>query len=236
MGEHAGFTAELKFVVEGETAAAAKTWLRRALPADPNGSEAEGDGYRTASLYFDTPAFDLFNRRGSTGRAKFRIRRYNGGPIVFLERKQKVDGRLHKRRSETPVEWLERIAADPGDVDWPGRWFSRRLKNRNLHPVCQIDYRRTARIGAGPSGPLRATIDSTVTAQPISAIGFSDLPGLELLPGRAILELKYCGALPVLFSQLIEEFGLQPRPFSKYRAAAQALGFPLAETVAVASR
>jgi hypothetical protein len=235
MGEPAAFTAELKFVVDETTAGAVKAWLRPELPADPHSVEGDGDGYRTSSLYFDTPNFDLYNRRGSTGRAKFRIRRYNSGPIVFLERKQKVDGRLHKRRSDLPVELLERITSGASDEDWPGRWFSRRLRNRNLQPVCQIDYQRTARVGMSVGGPVRATIDSKVAAQPIGAIGFSDAPGLEIVPGEAIIELKFRDSLPPLFERLIAEFDLKVRPFSKYRAAAQALGFPLNEAISVAS-
>jgi hypothetical protein len=63
-------------------------------------------------------------------------------------------------------------------------------------------------------------------------IAFSDLPGVELVPGQAIIELKYGGGLPLLFERLIAEFGLQPQPFSKYRSAAQLLGFTMNEVAA----
>jgi hypothetical protein len=227
MGELSDFTAELKFVVPEDVAAAIKAWIETKLPADPNSVPAQGDGYRTTSLYFDTDTFDLFNRRGSTGRAKFRIRRYNGGPMVFLERKQKVEGRLSKRRSSVSLSDLSLIGAEPNETEWPGRWFVRRLRNRRLQPVCQIDYRRTARVGVFAGEPVRLTIDSGVAAQPVRGIAFSEQPGVEFLAGEAILELKYRGALPALFERLIREFDIAPRPISKYRAAAQALGFPL---------
>ena len=32
-------------------------------------------------------------------------------------------------------------------MDWPGHWFARWLSHRQIRPVCQIEYRRTARLG-----------------------------------------------------------------------------------------
>ena len=228
MWEYAGYTSELKFVVSEDVAQAAREWACRELDADPHGVDSEGGGYRTASLYFDTETFDLYNRRGSTGRAKFRVRRYNGGAIVFLERKQKVDGRLYKRRSLIPLEDLGRVASETegGEPEerWPGRWFVRRLRNRRLRPVCQIVYSRTARVGAAREGALRLTIDRSIFAQPVHSFDFRDEPGVQLLPDMAILELKYETVRPALFERLVADLGLEPRALSKYRLAAGTLG------------
>jgi len=44
------------------------------------------DEYQTTSLYFDNASYDVFNRRGSFGRSKYRIRRYGEESSAFLER------------------------------------------------------------------------------------------------------------------------------------------------------
>src|SRR5215510_13707112 len=102
------FTSELRFVVSEETAAAFLDWARMELTADPYAAERGGDSYQTTTIYFDTEEFDLFFRRGSHGRAKFRIRSYNAGERIFLERKMKAGSRRSKRRSSIALEELGR--------------------------------------------------------------------------------------------------------------------------------
>ncbi|HEX4999849.1 MAG TPA: polyphosphate polymerase domain-containing protein [Terriglobia bacterium] len=220
--DYAAVASEMKFVVDETTATAIREWARRELSPDPHAAEPDGDGYETASLYFDTPQFDLFHRRGSTGRAKFRIRRYNGGPVVFLERKMRTGGRVTKRRSEI-LEPDLRLLLNDGEK-WAGRWFARRLTNRGLQPVCQISYNRMARVGGSPARRLRLTLDGSLAAAPIRSIAFLDSPGIQILPGEAILELKFPVDTPALFEDLIARFDLRVRSMSKYRLAIRALG------------
>src|SRR5207249_202684 len=101
------------------------------MEADSHALELGGDTYRTTTLYFDTADFDLYFRRGSNGRAKFRIRRYNSGLNVFLERKAKMgENRLFKRRSTATVHDLWRLRE--AHSNWDGEWFARRLRHRKL--------------------------------------------------------------------------------------------------------
>jgi hypothetical protein len=218
---HGGFTSELKFVITAETASAVREWARSELKADPNASGISGDGYNTTSIYFDTENFDLFFRRGSHARAKYRIRAYSTG-AVFLERKMKAGSTVYKRRSDVTLDELARIA-DPR-IDWTGRWFARRLHKRGLKPVCQIGYSRTARVGLSSDGPLRLTIDQDLAAVAVDRIAFTEREGITVLPDQAILELKYRGTLPDLFDRLVEEFQLKPRTLSKYRLCVRTLG------------
>ena len=139
---------------------------------------------------------------------------------MFLERKLKTAGRVVKRRSEfalgdLPQTYLNGISE--------GRWFWRRLERRRLQPVCQITYKRKARVGTPPAGPLRLTIDEEIHAI-ADAVRFTDHSGVGLLRGRAILKLEYQDELPLVFAQLIEDFHLQPQTISKYRIAVKALG------------
>lgn len=213
---------ELKFELAPETGAAVRDWARTELVADPHAADAEGDGYSTTSLYFDTEDLDVFFRRNSNGRAKFRIRRYNNGPVLFVERKLKRAGRVTKRRTEVSLDEIPQVL--DAETNWQGRWFARRLSHRQLKPVCQIEYQRTARMGMSSTGPVRLTIDRHIVATSISTVAFTSNPGVEVLPGREVLELKYRVHVPPLFKRLIEKFNLEPRAISKYRMGVAALG------------
>jgi hypothetical protein len=216
------FTTELKFIVNGDTARMLEEWARAMTLPDPHGIDPTGDGYRTSTLYFDTDRFHLYLRRGSHARAKFRIRRYNGGADVFLERKLRLNNkRVFKRRSTISLDDLAKLAGGSGDS--PGAWFTRRLQHRRLRPVCQIDYRRTARLALPDNQPIRLTIDYDITASVLHTISFANDGAVEILPGRSIVELKYGAHLPSLFQEAIAQFHLTPHSLSKYRLAVREL-------------
>ena len=78
---------------------------------------------RTTSVYFDTDDYDVFHRRGSFGRSKYRIRRYGNEDAFFLERKMRQPEVLAKRRTRLPLVALEQLTAQVADADWPGTGF-----------------------------------------------------------------------------------------------------------------
>src|SRR3990172_252888 len=155
-------SSELKFIISGNTGVDVREWARAELEADPNA--AESDAYVTASIYFDTDEFDTFFGRMSYARAKYRIRRYNDSPVVFLERKLKVAGRVAKRRSNVALADLWRVQSGGAREE---QWFWRRVQYRRLEPICRIAYNRTARVGVSPAGPLRPTIYEQIIAPPV---------------------------------------------------------------------
>jgi hypothetical protein len=221
--ENREFASELKFLIAPERAAEVRRWARGRLQPDPHAGGASGDGYQITSLYFDTEQFDVFHRRGSFGRSKYRIRRYGAGELVFLERKLKTRGLLSKRRS---ILRFAELADWSGDGEGPAvaRWFQRRIAARRLRPVCQIAYQRTARVAMTEFGPIRLTLDESLRALPVDRVQFSAAEGQGILEDRVILELKFRHGLPALFKYLVEEFALTPKPFSKYRLAVAQLG------------
>lgn len=220
---------EIKFIVAPVIGARIRDWAREHLVPDPNAAGESGDEYRITSIYFDTAGFDVFQRRGSFGRSKFRIRRYGSSAQVFLERKLKTRGMVSKRRSLVPAEQIAWLANGAVHEGWGGRWYDRRLKLRGLRPVCQIAYDRTARVQMTQSGPVRLTIDQNVAALPVEGVAFQDGPGTLVSPDRWIVELKFRAQAPVLFKQLMQEFSLAPAPISKYRLAVARLGLAPAE-------
>jgi hypothetical protein len=207
---------EVKFLVQPDVAARIRQWARTHLSADPHGSGPFRDEYRTTSVYFDTRAYDVFHQRGSFGRGKYRIRRYGDADAVFLERKMRQAIVLAKRRTHTPLATLDRLAHAP-DPEWAGYWFHRRVVARDLRPVCQVTYHRTARVLARNGDHIRLTLDSDLRARLSRDIRFARGTGIPVADGRSILELKFKGPAPAMFRQLVEEFALNPQSASKYR-------------------
>ena len=54
--------------------------------------------------------------------------------------------------------------------------------------------------------------------------------GTPVLPEQVVLELKFRGQMPAIFQALVEQFGLERLPASKYRLGMVALGHVLDAT------
>lgn len=212
---------EVKFLVEARHASDVLQWARTRLAPDPHGGGPSGGEYRTTTIYFDTDNGSVYQRRGSYGRSKLRIRRYGDADIAFLERKLRTGSLLSKRRTSISLEELARLdTAAPGA---PYRWFAARLAARRLGPVSQVSYRRHALIGTSFYGPLRLTFDEDIRAQLTDTATFAPDNGLLLLHGYVIIEMKFCVDTPGVMKEMVEHFRLSPAPVSKFRTAMTAL-------------
>ena len=72
---------------------------------------------------------------------------------------------------------------------------------------------------------VRLTIDENLVGVP--ARGWEAQPlqeGLDLLPGRGLLELKFHDSMPELFRRLLPELPLQAARVSKYRRCVRLCG------------
>ncbi|MBM3841493.1 MAG: polyphosphate polymerase domain-containing protein [Verrucomicrobia bacterium] len=223
--ENREFASELKFLVPPALCAPIRDWARARLSPDPHVSADLGDAYHITSLYFDTERFDVFHRKGSYGRSKYRIRRYGPSEFAFLERKLKTRGLVSKRRSLVEIDALAHLADGTPDRDWLGFWYHQRLVARRLKPVCEIAYRRTARVAATSAGPIRLTLDEDIRAVAANRVAFNGAhEGCLLSRDHVILELKFRLEMPGVFKELLQAFQLKPQALSKYRLAAVALG------------
>lgn len=217
------YAAELKFLVAPDVGQAIRTWARTHLTADPHGRGPHNDQYTTTTIYTDTPSQDVFHRRASYGRSKYRVRRYDTSDVVFLERKLRTRSLLSKRRAVVRIDELDRLAGSPIGDRWVGDWFAERLVARQLAPVCQVTYDRTARVTQTPYGLARLTVDEHLAAREVRGWAYEPPDYSAVLAGRQILELKYTVAMPAVFKALLETFGLVPEPVSKYRLSAASL-------------
>lgn len=218
-----GYTAEIKFLVNEATGLRIREWARERLEADPHGTGPHADEYRVSTLYLDTAARDVFHRRGSYGRSKYRVRRYGEEQRVFLERKLRTGARLAKRRTDIPLDDLHLLkTADAGDQNT--KWFRSRVSVRQLAPVCRVSYLRTARLASTPEGRMRMTLDYSLSASTADAFTLDAAAPAILLAGQMILELKFRGPMPAVFRELADTFAITPGRASKYRVAADTLG------------
>lgn len=227
--EARGSASEVKFLLDESLGDRIREWARARLDPDPHGAGPFGDEYLTTSLYFDTEKRDVFHRRGSFGRAKYRVRRYGSVDAVFLERKLRRSAMVVKRRTMMPLDGLDRLELRQADGRWPGDWFHRRLLVRGLRPVCQLSYRRMARGLVLGGQHVRLTLDDQIRVAAIDRAHFNGDVGVSILEKRLILEFKFRGHLPALFRSLIEELKIDAQTASKYRFGMTALGYVPAE-------
>jgi hypothetical protein len=209
---------ELKYLL-GDEVAAVEAWARRHMLPDPHGVEG---CYGTTSLYCDTEALDVFHRRPGFRRNKYRLRRYESGELVHLERKRRQGDKVRKRREVMPLDQLALLQSETLDDQVPFAWFLRSLRLRQLRPAARVAYQRTAFHGPG----IRLTIDRQLRGERAAEWNLTPLEGgRPLLEGKAVLELKFAGLLPGLFRDLLATLpGQLPGGVSKYRLCLRAEG------------
>ena len=212
---------EIKFVVDAVVGDQIRERARQLLSPDPWASGPAADEYTTTTIYFDTPDFAVYNRRGSYRRAKYRVRRYGDGRLVFLERKLRTSEMLTKRRSNVRIEDLPLLLKEAPASEWAGAWFQKRITRRELGAVCQVKYQRMARVGMTESGPIRLTVDEGLEGCPIETPDFVPADQMKPISDVTIVEMKFTGAMPALFKGVIEEFTIDACRVSKYRLAAE---------------
>jgi hypothetical protein len=210
-------TSEIKFFIQPAAAPPIREWARSHFAPDSHGTGPHADEYDISTLYFDTRELDVFHRRGSHGRAKYRVRRYGDEDVIFFERKLRRPGVLIKRRTAGSVDALQLLTRRASVRGWHGEWFHRRLLLRQLRPVCQVSYHRVARTLDSPDGVVRLTLDTALRVTETAEPQFTDAAGMPLLSPLLILELKYHLQLPAICRRFVERFTLSTQTISKYR-------------------
>ncbi|HUR39141.1 MAG TPA: polyphosphate polymerase domain-containing protein [Planctomycetota bacterium] len=217
---------ELKFELSQEDVFRMKAWAVRHLNPDPHGADGY---YRVTSVYCDTPQFDVFHRSAGYRASKLRLRRYGSNSFIFLERKVKRGDQVRKRRVEVNPEDFQQLAACVNGkippVGWSAAWFLKHALRKQVAPTCRVGYRRTAYFGVSGRQNVRLTIDENLIGVPAQGWEAHSLQeGLDLLPGRALLELKFQHAMPELFRSLLPELPPQAARVSKYRRCVRLCG------------
>ena len=222
---------EVKFLIGAQMAAEIEGRVAKVLTVDPHVDPAIGNGYDIATLYYDTPEWDVFHRRGRYGLIKFRARRYGTSPEVFLERKSRQKARVRKRRTMIHAEEFDRFDASVSQFQDDSAWFHRQLARHKFRPACLVGYRRDAYFSAGGDTPIRVTFDRDIRGGVVSHWSFgSPTASIALLADSVVCEFKFRGSMPAGLKSFLHEFQLSPHGVSKYRKCMQAAGFTSAET------
>lgn len=224
---------EFKFVLPPGLGEVVRKRVGELLVAD-RGAE---NGYPVLSEYFDTrertsywqKQFGVPNRR----RVRSRVYGRSDGEIpasAFIEVKHKLDGVTVKRRVPVGLDDLvllsdgviptRRDTATPAD-DRILAEIADLVTEGGSRPVVQIRYHRFA-YDSGPEGTIRITFDNDPRCRFRRVPLTPDDPDFELPllePGSSIMEVKTIGPVPYWFRNIIGEYNLVPRGFSKYTAA-----------------
>lgn len=230
---------EFKFILPPHLGEVVRRRVGEMMQAD-RGAE---DGYPVLSEYYDTTErtsywqkqFGVPNRR----RVRSRVYGRRDGAIpasAFIEVKHKLDGVTVKRRVPVDLHELEglttgvipaaRASSTPADQRVLAE-IEDLVNERGSRPVVQIRYHRFA-YDSGPEGTIRITFDNEPRCRFRRVALTPDDPDFELPllePGSSIMEVKTIGPVPYWFRNLIGEFNLVPRGFSKYTAALELYEF-----------
>jgi hypothetical protein len=224
---------EYKFVLKPGLETLLRERVSEHLAADIHAN----DGYPVLSEYFDSPGFATYWQKqlGVPSRRRVRGRLYGraDGSIpatAFIEIKHKLEGTTVKRRVNCGVHDLHVFSGGdlPGDLESHSRFEERFIAEledlvrvQGNRPIVQLRYHRYA-YDSGPDGTIRITFDLGLRCRfqmkpMLPDCQDFDLPLLEC--GAAIMEVKTIGPVPCWFRNLVGEFRLVPRGFSKYGTA-----------------
>ena len=205
--------------------------LRAVLKSDPNSDET--GKYMITSLYFDN-CFDKALAEKVSGisqREKFRFRYYGTDTgLIFLEKKQKVNGLCLKTSEPVTLAQVEEILAGHwqhlAESDQPLlKELIFKMNTQLLRPRTVVRYWREAFI-YGP-GNVRITFDSNIATglrpenffdrqSPLPAKMTTGTQDKAAAATSLILEVKYDGFMPDVVRRLIEPHCTRVQAFSKY--------------------
>ncbi len=228
---------EIKFLIQESILEQLIPSIAARMQLDPHANPQTG-GYTVEGIYFETLDGDVYRRSPGYARRKFRIRRYSGGPNIFLERKSKRKGVVSKRRTQLETSelanLLDRTLGITSRALWDDSsepplelnrntevdWFSRRIKRLKLRPMLCLNYDRIAYLQMDKLGPIRLTIDRSLGCCTMEQSQFPEkLAYRKILEGKCVVEMKYRESIPTVFREVIDEFKLVSQPVSKFRNA-----------------
>lgn len=198
------------------------------MDIDPYCRDLKDQAYNVNSLYYDSAGLDCYYQKiaGLRTRKKLRVRFYNGDfkpeTPVFLEIKRKYDTVVVKDRLVLNYQQAKDllVGSKMNDLDLTEAekntlneflW----LKEYNgMTPTVMVCYKRKPFISKLDPN-FRVTIDFGLKTY---SADWLDSRGEErfVSPDTAVLEVKFNNILPAWFHQIIERYGFDQRPFSKY--------------------
>ena len=216
---------EKKILFDASLAEPLRARIEEYMNADPYNKD--GKPYTICNLYFDNVNNDVI--RNSVQLPKFkeklRLRSYGTPDMdtkVFFEIKKKLNGIGTKRRAKIKLKEVYAFLQDrtyPEDTKFINTQVLREidyyLSHTPVQPVAYVSYQRYAYFGK-EDPDFRVTFDFDIITRRYDLYLESGRYGDPLLPpDLALLEVKFAGAVPYWFVQIMNEFGLTFHTFSK---------------------
>ena len=179
-----------------------------------------------ASLYYDTPNYNLITKSIEKPKYKEKIRLRSYGLAkentpVFLEVKRKLEGIVYKRRIVSTENEVDQFMNNEGELK--NDQISRELeafkeKYGSLEPKYLIIYDRVAYYQ--DDSDLRVTIDMNPRYRVNDLNLHTSMDGISLLEeGSAILEVKVQHSIPLWLASILTEGKIYQSSFSKVGTA-----------------
>ncbi|MBC8069473.1 MAG: polyphosphate polymerase domain-containing protein [Deltaproteobacteria bacterium] len=239
---------EYKYLIDRSTAAALRAAIRPFCALDRFAASSPTHSYTVETLYLDTPALGLFwaNDHETVDRIKVRVRGYVEDPrTVFLEVKRRINDMISKTRAPIARAQLYALLSDPAapiPADTAGRdrasveRFLSIARTLHLRPYTLVRYRREPWVST-IDDYARVTFDTNICAQATEQFGFDATPTRwralddaitqRTLESMTVLELKFTNFVPWWMINVVRNFGLVRRSFSKYGTSIRALYEPV---------
>ncbi len=191
-------------------------------------SFCKNGSYSILNIYFDNPQHDVIRRSVAKPyfKEKLRLRSYgvpDGGDFtVFLELKRKIGGVVNKRRAKLTYDEAKSYLNNGKKPQNPDYVTAQVLKeidyfiaHNHVEPMCFLSYERIAMVGIQDKS-FRLTIDKNILARRENLSLSEGCFGRHLIPpDKRLMEVKFTGAMPVDFADLLSELGIFSKSFSK---------------------
>jgi SPX domain protein involved in polyphosphate accumulation len=224
---------ELKYLLPIELGESLIAELQQHMDVDVHSGP---DGYRLASLYYDSPGLDCFWAKvdGSKFRRKLRVRMYSDTdienvPLGLVEIKERTNQTVQKRRLALPLELAMALCAgqrgshalqlEAADAEVAAE-VSTLVETLRLQPTAITAYRRHAFVGRRNDEGLRVTFDTDLRGRTHALRVDARVANRLILPlDWCVMEVKSDVTIPEWLSERLDHHRCQLRRISKYCAA-----------------
>ena len=221
---------ELKYLINEETAARVREFVRSYLVMDEYASKEAPYSYLVHSLYLDSGGLDTYwhTINGNKNRYKLRLRYYGDQGPVFFEIKRRMNNVILKARGGVRRPAVPKILAgflparadllnpSPDEVSAVDR-FVRLMQALDAKPRMHVVYWREA-YQSLENNSARVTMDREVLSRPETRLSAKVQREIAhtVFGSQVILELKYTTRFPKWMRELVETFDCMQGGAAKY--------------------
>lgn len=218
---------EITFVVPGETVGTIVNDcdFNPSVGARCNNTNSE----QVTCIFFDTDDLANYQQLKWHRCRCFRMLHQSGDPYVSVERTTNSSDQVKLRRTSLPFNELEQLSAPPPARNCKGGWFFKRLKRRQLRPVCKASFTRMYLSNITSDSKTVVSIDRSFVCETASGLNLTPVTnGTPFLNDFAIVTVTYSNLFPLVAKCLMCQMQLTPSTVSTYHKAISACN-PLAK-------